>query len=50
MAIWLLMGTTWYALIIHQTLNAEELTLLLQVININYLNECIVFDISLGYK
>ena len=40
-------------LIIHQTLNAEEFVSIiktLQVININYSNECIVFDIKLGDK
>ena len=53
MAIWILMGTTCYAWIIHQTLNTEEFVSIiktLRVININYLNESIVFDIKLGHK
>ena len=60
MTIWILMDTTCYVLIIHQILNAEEFVsiiktiyyknLPLRVININYLNECIVFDIKLGDK
>ena len=54
MTIRILMGTNWYAVIIHQTLNAEEfvsiINLPLRVININFLNKCIVFDIKLGDK
>ena len=51
------MGTTWFALIIHQTRNVEEFvpiigtsSLPLRVLNINYSSEGIVFNIKLGGK
>ena len=51
------MGTTWFALLIHQTQNVEELVpiiealfLPLRVLNINYSSKGIVFNIKLGSK